>query len=79
MKEEDIVDAVYRAVVDHIYSVVPPKRIEDVEVSVSIGEGDEIIIEVQLVTDRSPEIDQRTVEEAVKIGSEKADELMKSQ
>lgn len=75
MKEEEIIDAVYQAVVDHIYSVVPAKRIQDLDVSIGI-EGREISIDVLLVTDRTQEIDQKTVDEAMKVGSEKADELM---
>ncbi len=75
MKEDEIIDAVYRAVVDHIYSVVPQKRIVELDVTVGI-EGREISIDVTLVTDRTQEIDQKTIEEAIKIGSEKADELM---
>lgn len=75
MDEDAIVDAVYQAVVDHIYSVVPQKRIADLDVTVGI-EGREISIDVTLVTDRTQEIDQKTIEEAIKVGSEKADELM---
>jgi electron transfer flavoprotein alpha/beta subunit len=75
MDEDAIIDAVYQAVVDHIYSVVPQKRIVDLDVSVGI-DGREISIDVTLITDRTQEIDQKTIEEAIKIGSEKADELM---
>jgi hypothetical protein len=36
----------------------------------------DITIDIQLVTTRPAEVDQRTVEEAVKVASDKADELM---
>ncbi|HMK48215.1 MAG TPA: DUF3194 domain-containing protein [Methanocella sp.] len=76
MDEEAIIEAVYQAAIDHIYSVVPAKRVEDLDVSVCI-EGQEITIEVVLLTDRGEGIDQRTADEAIRIASEKADELMK--
>jgi hypothetical protein len=76
MKDEDVIEAVYDAALDYIYSVVPPKRIQDLDISVGIDDG-EVTIDIRLVTDRSFEIDQKTVEDAVKIASEKADELMK--
>ncbi len=75
MKEEDIIAAVYDAAVDYIYSVVPPKRIEDLDVVVGL-ENKEISIDVRLVTDRGDEIDQKTVDEAIQVASEKADELL---
>ena len=75
MQDEEIIDAVYKAAYDHITSVVPPKMIEDLDISVAI-EDQNILIEIQLVTTRTTDIDQRTVEEAIKIASEKADELM---
>ncbi len=75
MKDEDIIEAVYNAALEHIYSVVPPKRIEDLDVAVGMDEG-EVTIEVRLITDRTEEIDQKTVDEAIKVASEKADELM---
>lgn len=77
MQEEEIIDTVYKAVVDYIYSVVPAKRIVDLDISIGIDNG-EISFDVTLITDRTQEIDQKTVEEAVKVGSDKADELMKN-
>ncbi len=76
MKDEDVIAAVYDAAVDYIYSVVPPKRIEDLDVAVGL-EDKEISIDVRLVTDRGEEIDQKTVDEAVQVASERADELMR--
>jgi len=76
MNEEAIIEAVYQAAVDHIYSVVPAKRIDDLDVSVCV-DGREITIEIVLVTDRGEEIDQKTVDEAIQVASEKADELMR--
>jgi formylmethanofuran dehydrogenase subunit E-like metal-binding protein len=76
MKDEDVIEAVYNAALDYIYSVVPPKRIQDLDISVGIDDG-EVTIDIRLLTDRSDEIDQKTVDDAVKIASEKADELMK--
>jgi hypothetical protein len=75
MKDEDIIAAVYDAAVDYIYSVVPPKRIEDLDVVVGL-DNKEISIDVRLVTDRGDEIDQKTVDEAIQVASEKADKLM---
>ena len=75
MHDEEIIDAVYKAAYDHITSVVPPKMIEDLDISVA-KDGEEISIEIQLVTTRSADVDQRTVEEAIRVASEKADELM---
>ncbi len=75
MKEEDIIAAVYDAAVDYIYSVVPPKRIEDLDVAVGL-ENKELSIDIRLVTDRGEEIDQKTVDEAVQVASEKADGLL---
>jgi len=77
MQEEEIIDTVYKAVVDYIYSVVPAKRIVDLDISIGIDNG-EISFDVTLITDRTQEIDQKTVEEAVKVGSDKADELLKN-
>jgi hypothetical protein len=74
--EEGIIAAVYDAAVDYIYSVVPPKRIDDLDVSVGL-ENKEISIDIRLVTDRGDSVDQKTVDEAVLVASEKADELMK--
>jgi len=76
MKDEDVIEAVYNAALDYIYSVVPPKRILDLDISAGMDDG-EVTIDIRLITDRSVEIDQRTVDEAVKVASEKADELMK--
>lgn len=75
MKDEEIIEAVYDAALDYIYSVVPSKRIEDLDVAVGVDDG-EVTIDIRLVTDRSVEVDQKTAEEAVKVASEKADELM---
>ena len=76
MKDEEVITAVYDAAVEYIYSVVPPKRIDDLDVSVGL-EDKEISIDIRLITDRGEEIDQRTVDEAMKVASEKADALMK--
>lgn len=75
MKDEEIITAVYDAAVDYIYSVVPSKRIDDLEVTVGLDAG-EISIDVQLVTDRGVDVDQKTVDEAVQVASEKADALL---
>jgi hypothetical protein len=75
MKEEDIIAAVYDAAVDYIYSVVPPKRIEDIDVAVGL-ENQELSIDIRLATDRGEEIDQKTVDEAIQVASERADELL---
>ncbi len=75
MKDEEIIEAVYDAAFDYINSVVPPKRIEDLDIAVGMDAG-EVTIEVRLVTDRGEAVDQRTVDEAIKIASEKADEMM---
>jgi hypothetical protein len=75
MKEEDIIAAVYDAAVDYIYSVVPPKRIEDLDVVVGL-ENKELTIDIRLITDRGEEIDQKTVDEALKVASGKADALL---
>lgn len=76
MQSEEVITAVYDAAVDYIYSVVPAKRIDDLDVSVGL-ENQEISIDIRLITDRGEEIDQRTVDEAIKVASEKADALMK--
>jgi hypothetical protein len=73
--DESIIAAVYDAAVDYIYSVVPPKRVEDLDIAVGL-ENDEISIDIRLVTDRGEEIDQKTVDEAIQVASEKADQLM---
>ncbi len=75
MTDEEIIEAVYKAAFDYISSVVPPKMIQDLEISVTKDDAD-ITIDIQLVTTRTADVDQRTVEEAVKVASEKADELM---
>jgi hypothetical protein len=75
MNDEDLIEAVYDAALEYIYSIVPSKRIEDLDIVVSIDEA-EVAIDIRLITDRSVEIDQKTVEEAVKVASEKADALM---
>lgn len=75
MKDEELIEAVYNAALDHIYSVVPSKRIQDLDISVSMDDG-ELAIDIRLITDRSEEVDRKTVEEAIKVASEKADELM---
>ena len=75
MKEEEVITAVYDAAVEYIYSVVPAKRIDDLDVSIGL-EDKEISIDIRLITDRGEEFDQRTVEEAVKVASEKADALL---
>ena len=67
--------AVYDAALEYIRSVVPPKRIEDLDIVVGMDDG-EVTVEIRLVTDRGETIDQRTVDETIKIASEKADELM---
>jgi hypothetical protein len=77
MKDEEVITAVYDAAVDYIYSVVPSKRIEDLEVSVGL-DGKELFIDIRLVTDRGVDVDQKTADEAVQVASEKADELMKN-
>lgn len=78
MKEEKIIEAVYDAAFEYIYSVVPQKRIEDIDVSVSLEEM-ELIIDIRLVTDRGEEVDQRTVDEAIKYASEKAESILKNE
>ena len=75
MKDEDVIAAVYDAAVDYIYSVVPAKRVDDLDVSVGL-EDKEISVDIRLVTDRGEAIDQKTVDEAVKVASEKADTLL---
>jgi hypothetical protein len=75
MKDEEVITAVYDAAVDYIYSVVPSKRIEDLDVSVEIN-SKEISIDIKLITDRGVDVDQKTVDEAAQVASEKADELM---
>jgi len=76
MLDEQVVEAVYNAALEYIYSVVPPKLIEDLDIVVGLDEG-EVTIEIRLVTSRPGEVDQKTVDEAIKVASEKADELMR--
>jgi hypothetical protein len=78
MKEEEIIAAVYDAAVDYIYSVVPSKMIEDLDVVVGL-EDKEITVDIRLITGRGEDIDQKTVDEAVQVASEKADALMKNE
>jgi hypothetical protein len=75
MSDEELIEAVYDAALEYIYSVVPSKRVEDLDIAVGMEDG-EVTIEVRLVTDRGEEVDQRTVDEAIKVASEKADEMM---
>ncbi len=75
MNDEAVIEAVYNAALDHIHSVVPPKRIEDLDIAVGLEDG-EVTIDIRLVTDRGEAVDQRTVDEAICVASEKADELM---
>ncbi len=75
MNDEQVIGAVYEAALEYIYSVVPSKRIEDLDIIVGMDEG-EVTIDVRLLTDRGEAIDQRTVDEAINVASEKADELM---
>jgi hypothetical protein len=75
MKDEEVITAVYDAAVDYIYSVVPSKMIEDIDVSVGL-ENKKLSIDISLVTGRGVDVDQKTVDEAIQVASEKADELM---
>ncbi len=75
MKDEDVIGAVYDAALEYIYSVIPPKRIDDLDIAVGMDEG-EVTIEVRLITDRGEAVDQKTVDEAIKVASEKAATLM---
>jgi len=75
MKDEDIIGAVYDSALDYIYSVVPSKRIQDLDVSIGM-DGGEVTIDIRLISDRTVDIDQKTVDEAIKVASEKADELL---
>jgi hypothetical protein len=76
MKDEKVIEAVYDAALEYINSVVPPKRVEDLDIAVGMDDG-EVTIDIRLITDRGEAIDQKTVDEAMKVASEKADELMK--
>lgn len=76
MKDEAIIEAVYEAALEYINSVVPPKRIDDLDIVVGMDEG-EVTIDVRLITDRGEAVDQKTVDEAIRVASEKADELMR--
>jgi hypothetical protein len=75
MNDEGVIEAVYNAALEYINSVVPPKRVEDLDIVVGMDDG-EVTIDIRLLTDRGKAIDQRTVDEAIKVASEKADELM---
>ncbi len=75
MREEEVIEAVYSAALEYIYSVVPPKLIEDLDIVVGLDDG-EFTIDIRLVTGRGELVDQKTVDEAIKVASEKADELM---
>jgi hypothetical protein len=75
MKDEEIIAAVYDAAVDYIYSVVPSKRIDDLDVSVELDDK-EISIDIRLITDRGVDVDQKTADEAIQVASEKADALL---
>jgi hypothetical protein len=75
MKDEAVIEAVYDAALEYIYSVVPSKRIDDLDIAVGMDEGS-VTIDIRLVTDRGEAVDQKTVDEAIKVASEKADELM---
>ncbi|HTY91566.1 MAG TPA: DUF3194 domain-containing protein [Methanocella sp.] len=75
MKDEAIIEAVYDAALEYIYSVVPSKRVEDLDIAVGIDEG-AVTIDIRLVSDRGEAVDQKTVDEALRVASEKADELM---
>jgi hypothetical protein len=75
MNDEQVIEAVYDAALEYVRSVVPPKRIDDLDIAVGMDDG-EVTIDIRLVTDRGEAIDQRTVDEAIKVASEKADELM---
>lgn len=75
MNDEAVIEAVYEAALEYIYSVVPAKRIDDLDIVVGI-DGGEVTIDIRLATDRGEAVDQKTVDEAIRVASEKADELM---
>lgn len=75
MNDEAVIEAVYEAALEYIYSVVPAKRIDDLDIVVGI-DGGEVTIDIRLATDRGDAVDQKTVDEAIRVASEKADELM---
>jgi hypothetical protein len=75
MEDDEIIEAVYNAAFNYITSVVPNRLIEDFDIVVTLEDKD-ILIDIMLVSGRPEELDKRTVEEALKIASEKADELM---
>lgn len=75
MKDEALIEAVYDAALEYIYSVVPAKRIDDLDIAVALDEG-EVTIDIRLITDRGEAVDQKTVDEAIKVASEKAERLM---
>lgn len=76
MKDEAVIEAVYEAALEYIYSVVPAKRIDDLDIAVGI-DGGEVTIDIRLVSDRGEAVDQKTVDEAIRVASEKSDELMR--
>ena len=49
MTDEEILEAVYKTAFDYINSVVPPKMIQDLDISVTKDDAD-ITIDIQLVT-----------------------------
>lgn len=75
MNDEKVIEAVYESALEYINSVVPPKRVEDLDIVVGM-DGGEVTIDIRLVTDRGEAVDQRTVDEAVKVASEKVEELL---
>ena len=76
MQDDAVIEAVYEAALEYIYSVVPSKRIDDLDISVGM-DGGEVTIDIRLATDRGEAVDQKTVDEAIKVASEKADELLR--
>ncbi len=39
MNDEEVIEAVYDAALEYIHSVVPPKRIEDLDIAVGMDEA----------------------------------------
>jgi formylmethanofuran dehydrogenase subunit E-like metal-binding protein len=76
MNDEAVIEAVYEAALEYIHSVVPAKRIDDLDIAVGI-DGGEVTIDIRLATDRGEAVDQKTVDEAIRVASEKSDELMR--
>ena len=75
MRDEEVIEAVYDAALEYINSVVPSKRVEDLDIAVGMDDG-AVTIDIRLISDRGEAVDQKTVDEALKVASEKADELM---